>query len=72
MWPIIRYPNITLKNVCDDENMIHAWNRFKNSLGKINWYRNHFNLPDKHREFVGGFLIYECHLKFRTQNIICF
>ena len=33
------------KGVCDNANVIHAWNRFKTSLGKENWYRNHLSLP---------------------------
>ena len=52
-WPKIRYPSITEKVVCDDGNAIHAWSRFRTSLGKENCYRNHFSLPDGQREIFG-------------------
>ena len=39
------------KGVCDNANVIHAWNRFKTSLGKENWYRNHLSLPKIYMEF---------------------
>ena len=45
-WLKIRYANIIEKGVCDDANAIHAWNRFRTSLVKENWYRSHFSLPD--------------------------
>ena len=40
------------KGVCDNANVIHAWNRFKTSLGKENWYRNHLSLPKIYMEFT--------------------
>ena len=37
---------------CENANTIHCWNRFKRDfLGKVNYYKNHFSLPEKHREF---------------------
>ena len=65
-WLKIQYPNIIEKGVCDNANVIHAWNRFRTSLGKENWYRNHFSLPNEHREFFEDFLILICErqLKF--------
>ena len=42
-----------MKKVYHGWNAIHAWNRFRTSLGKENWYRNHFSLPDEQREFFG-------------------
>ena len=53
-WLKIRYPNITEKGLCDNVNAIHAWNRFRASLGKENWYRNRLSLPDEQREFFGN------------------
>ena len=46
-WLKIRYPNITEKGVYDNANAIHTRNRFRTSLGRENWYRNHFSLPDE-------------------------
>ena len=46
-WIKIRYPNIIEKGICDDANAIHAWSRFRASMGK----GNHFSLPDEQREF---------------------
>ena len=52
-WLKICYPNITEKGICDNAHAIHAQNRFRTRLGRENWYRNHFSLPDEQCEFFG-------------------
>ena len=49
----INYPNIIEKGVSDNGNAIHAWNRFRISQGKENWYINYFSLLDEQPEFFG-------------------
>ena len=51
----ICYPNINEKAVCEYANVIHEWNKFKNNLGKENWFRNQLNSPDEQREFFEDF-----------------
>ena len=55
-----------LKDLCGNANVIHKENRFRASLGKENWYRNRFSLPNEQCEFFGDLFDtdYECHLKF--------
>ena len=54
------------KDLCDNANVIYTENRLTACLGKENWYRNHFSLPDEQHEFFGDLfdIDYECHLKF--------
>ena len=55
-----------LKDLCGNANVIHTENRFRASLGKENWYRNQFSLPNKWCELFWDLfdIDYECHLKF--------
>lgn len=48
-----RYPNIIAKCAYDNQNTIDTWNRFKTSLGKENYCRNHFDFSDDGRDFFG-------------------
>lgn len=50
-WLKICYPNVIEKGVCNNENAIHAKNRYKTSLGKENWYKIRLNLSDEQRDY---------------------
>ena len=44
------------KGRCEDPNAVHSWCSFKRDiLGKENYYKNHFSLPEQHREFFEDF-----------------
>ena len=49
----VKYPSMEVKEPkCKAANAIHFWNWFKRDiLGKVNYYKNHFSLPEEHREF---------------------
>ena len=48
----LKYPDMEVKEPkCEDANAIHCWNRFRDLLGKENYYKNHFSLPEEHCEF---------------------
>ena len=54
----VKYPEMEVKEPrCENANNIHCWNRFKRDLlGKENYYKNHFSLPEEHREFFEDLL----------------